>query len=438
VVNHKRKRGAWPEPSAHWRFPTLTSPPVRRVLAAFTVLAATTSVLVGAGTAPAVSGGRGEWVGSWATAITRAGTSQLGFDNQTIRMTVHLSVGGDAVRIRLANNFGTQAAAIGKATVGVPTAPASADIVPGTVKTLTFQGSESATMLKGADLLSDPVKMDVPAGSDLVVSVFFPTPSGPAPFHLTARQTVRIYAGDHTTDVSGAGQTSAFRSSFFIAGVDVLSRRSQGAVVVLGDSISDGNGSTVDANTRWPDFLAARTRATPQRGDDVGVLNEALAGNRVNHDGTEAPLGFEALGLNGLARLDSDVYGQTGVETVILELGVNDDLFSVDPADKIIAGLKQLNAQLKNKGLRVLACTLVPFNGFSSPEWTPEKETIRQAVNAFIRGSHDFNGVVDIDKVLRDPADPTKLRAEFDSGDHIHPNDAGSKAIADAVPLNRL
>jgi len=416
----------------------VTNPPVRRALAAFTVLVASTSVLVGAVAAPATSGGHAAWVGTWATALTPAGSNQLGFDNQTIRTVVRTSVGGDRVRIRLSNAYGTQATAVGKVTVAFPVAPASPDLRPETLKTLTFNGSGSATMFKGADLISDPVAMNVPAGAELTVNVFFPTPTGPAPFHLTARQTIRVYAGDRTAEASGAGNTAAFRSSFFLAGVDVLTRRSPGSVVVLGDSVSDGNGSTVDANTRWPDFLAARTRATPTRSDDFGVLNEALAGNRIGHDGAEPPLGFPALGLNGLARFDTDVYGQTGVETVVLELGVNDVLFSVDPAERIIAAIRQAATQLHQKGLRVLVCTLVPFNGFAAPPWTPEKEAIRQQVNTFLRASHEFDGLVDIDKVLRDPADATKLRAEFDSGDHIHPNDAGAKAIAEAVPLRRL
>jgi len=303
---------------------------------------------------------------------------------------------------------------------------------------LTFSGTESVTMYKGSDVLSDPLEMAVAPDSDLTVTVYFPTPTGPSPFHFQARQRTYVYAGDHTTEASGAGQTNTFTSSFMIAGVDVSNRRVDGSVVVIGDSISDGFANTIDAHHRWPDFLADRMLATPAKSDDMGVLNQSLSGNRLTRDGIEAPLGFNALGLSGLARLDSDVYGQTAVETVILELGVNDVLFSVDSADRIIAGIKQFAAQAREKELRVLVCTLMPFEGFASPPWTPEKEAIRQAVNTYIRGSQEFHGVVDIDAVMRDPAQPTKIRVEFDSGDHIHPNDAGAEAIAGAVPLNKL
>jgi len=412
--------------------------PLRRGLAAFTVLVASASVLVGAGAAPATSGSRSTWVGTWSTAITQHGGAATAFNNQSIRMMVHTSVGGDRVRVRLSNNYGLQAVAIGKVTVALPVAPASPDLQPETLKTLTFGGSESVTMYKGSDVLSDPVDMAVPAASDLTVTYFMPTPTGPAPFHFQARQRSYIYPGDHTAEASGAGATATSLGSFLLAGVDVSSRKVDSSVVVLGDSISDGFSNTIDAHHRWPDFLAARVLATPTKSDDVGVLNQSLSGNRLTRDGIEAPLGFNALGNSGLARLDSDVFGQTAAETVILELGVNDVLFSIDPADRIIAGIKQFAAQAREKNLRVLVCTLMPFEGFASPPWTPEKEAIRVTVNSYIRGSHDFQGVVDIDAVMRDPAAPTKIRAEFDSGDHIHPNDAGAQAIANAVPLSKL
>ena len=181
----------------------------------------------------------------------------------------------------------------------------------------------------------------------------------------------------------------------------------------------------------------ARLDAPYTRADDRGILNEALAGNRVTHDGAE--IGFTTLGTSALARLDSDVFGQTDVHTVIAQVGVNDINFTTDPADRIIAGLRQLAAQAHEKDLRILVCTLGPFEGFvGPPAWDPTKEAIRAAVNDYIRSQHDFDAVVDVDKVLRDPAAPTKLRADFDFGDHIHPNDAGAKAIAAAVELNQL
>ena len=204
--------------------------------------------------------------------------------------------------------------------------------------------------------------------------------------------------------------------------------------MVLGDSINDGYAAPVDANTRWPDFLAARLAGRPARGHLAGVLDESLSGNEVNHDGSEAS--FPAIGHNGLARLDHDVYADTAVRMVIVELGINDIQASGDPADKIIAGLRQLGQQLDQRGERALICTLGPFEGY--PSWTADKEATRLAVNAYIRYQHDFTTVVDLDAALRDPAAPSHVRADLDSGDHIHPNDAGAKILAAAVPLDRL
>jgi lysophospholipase L1-like esterase len=414
----------------------------RRLLAAVTVLAAGAATLVGAASnSQAGEVHRPHWVGTWATALTQAssgnaGGSLTGFTNESIRMIVRTSVAGNRVRVRLSNAFGTQAFTIGHATVALPAAHASADLQPGSIHDLTFQGSTSTTVFKGADVLSDPVNMDLPALTELAVTVFFPTATGPATWHNTARETSYVYTGDRASDPSGATPEITRNAFYFVAGVDVVSRHADGSVVVLGDSISDGNGSTLNANTRWPDFLAARFEGT-HRGDDVGVLNEGLAGNRVTHDGSE--VGFFTLGLSGLARLDPDVYGQTAVQSVIVELGVNDINFTTDPADRIIAGLKQLAAQAHEKDLKILVCTIGPFEGFTgTPTWDPTKEAIRVQVNDYIRGQHDFDAVVDLDKVLRDPAAPTKVRADLDSGDHIHPNDAGAKAIADAVHLSDL
>lgn len=415
----------------------------RRLLAAVTVVAAGAATLVGAaGNSQAGEVHRPHWVGTWATALTQASSgnaagSLTGFTNESVRMTVRTSVAGNRVRVRLSNAFGTQAITVGHVTVGLPAAHASADLQPGSIHDLTFDGAASTTMFKGADVLSDPVNMDLPALTELTVTVFFPVATGPTTYHNTAKETSYVYAGDQASNPSGAAPEITRNSFYFLAGVDVVSRRAEGSVVVLGDSISDGNGSTQNANTRWPDFLAARLDAPYTRADDLGVLNEALAGNRITHDGSE--VGFLTLGTSGLARLDTDVYGQTAVRSVIVELGVNDINFTTDPADRVIAGLKQLAAQAHEKDLRIVVSTIGPFEGFTgAPSWDPTKEAVRVQVNDYIRNQHDFDGVVDLDKVLRDPAAPTKVRADLDSGDHIHPNDAGAQAIANAVRLNDL
>jgi lysophospholipase L1-like esterase len=395
-----------------------------------------------------------EWVGTWDKALTPSdtvGRSFTGFNNESFRSLQHVSIGGDKVRIRFANPFGTQSVTIGKATVAKPdtTTPALNDIDASTLRNLTFNGHASATMLKGQELLSDPVDMRVADGGDLVTTMFFPTATGPTSWHATARQTAFIGAGDLSADAAGTGFTVSSPRFYFVTGVDVLRSKAAGSVVVLADSIADGNGSTLDANTRWPDFLAKRLVDLRRNGKVPGVLNAALAGNRLNHEGTEPGAdgfpGFPQLGANANARLNIDVFAQTGVHTVLFDLGINDIWMTGDSADAIIDAIR-VNAKLvREHGLRFVVGTLGPYEGFdldgvlNEPDdaWTPAKEATRNAVNEFIRSHRgEFDGVVDFDQVLRDPAAPSKVKAEFDSGDHIHPNDAGAQAMANIIPLN--
>jgi lysophospholipase L1-like esterase len=208
--------------------------------------------------------------------------------------------------------------------------------------------------------------------------------------------------------------------------------------------MADSNGSTLNANMRWPDQLTDRLLKV-RNGDIPGVLNFGLAGSRLNHEGQEPgdggfPGNF-ALGTNALSRLNDDVFSETGLHTVVVDLGINDIWMNNESADKIIFSLRQINQQARERGLQVVMGTLGPFNGFTVAEsvWTPEKEATRNAVNTYLREHrNEFDAVVDFDKILRDPADPTKVKPAFDSGDHIHPNDAGNKAMADAIPLNLI
>ncbi|GAA1631694.1 SGNH/GDSL hydrolase family protein [Catellatospora bangladeshensis] len=410
-------------------------PSTRRPLLAGAVLAATLALLAGPG-GGATAGNKDTWVGSWSASPTGAGAglSGTGFADQTIRMIVHTSVGGSAARIRLSNTFGTGAVTIGHATLARPDAatPALTDVLPASVAELTFNGAPGITIPKGGQVVSDPLPVAVPELSDLVVSIYLPVATGPATWHWTARQAAYYGAGDTTAEPTGATLTGTRNSWFFLSGVDVLSRRSPGSVVVLGDSITDGSQSTINGNARWTDRLAARLLAGNSPHSEVGVLNQGLAGNTVNRDGTE--IGYAELGVNGLARLQRDVLSQTGAQTLVLMLGINDIQIHGDAPDKIIGGLRQLIAQTRTAGLDVVVSTVTPFEGFSS--WTPAKEETRLAVNEWLRTHRaEFSGLVDFDELLRDPAAPSKLRAEWDSGDHIHPNDAGYQAMADFVPL---
>lgn len=414
------------------------SPSTRRIFIAIGVLAATvlTLVVAGGGAAPkppAAADVEG-WVGTWAAGQAPAGLAGIsakGFNNQTIRMTIRTSVGGDAMRVRLSNNFGTAPLTIGRATVALPVANDSPQVDLKTLRELTFSGHQGVTIPTGGQIFSDPLTMSVPPLQELTISIFLPAATGPATFHFTARETSFFADGDQVAKPDYAAKDTR-PYWFFLSGVDVHTRRDGGAIVVIGDSIADGVGSTMGLHRRWPDYLAARLINDTGYGDhDPGVLNVGMAGSALTHDGAELKL--PELGVNGLARFYRDVPGQTGVRTVILALGVNDIQFYNDPADRIIDGLRQLATQARQLGLRVVACTVLPFEGFTS--WTPGKETTRGVVNSYIRDSNLFDGVLDFDAVLRDPAQPSRLRAESDSGDHIHPNDAGYEAMAKAVPL---
>ncbi len=322
-----------------------------------------TALVAGSGEA-AEQGGRGhaspEWVGSWAASVTRgnlAGATATPLNNQTTRMIVHTSVGGSKIRIRLSNLHGDQAVEVGRATVARPNTatPAKSDIDAASTRELRFNGSPTATINRGAELLSDPIDVRLADDQDLVVSVFYPTSTGLLTVHQTARQTNFIGAGDLAAAADGGGFTTELACCWFLlSGVDVLRGDAGGTVGVFGDSIADGNGATLDANTRWPDQLADRMFKV-HHGDIPGVLNFGLAGSRLNHEGQETgdggfPGNF-ALGTNALSRLNEDVFSETGLHTLIVDLGINDIWMKNEPADKIIASLRQINQQVRERGI---------------------------------------------------------------------------------------
>lgn len=369
-----------------------------------------------------------EWVGTWQTApaSARAGTD-TGYPNQSIRNVVHTSIGGRAARVRLSNAYGTAPVLMGKVSVALSNGGAGA--IPGTMRAVTFGGAPTVTIPVGAEVVSDGVELNVPPDADLQVTVYTPEPSGPVTYHPQAYRENYFATGDHAADESGAAFAPTTTSFHYVSGVEVRGSRAGGAVVALGDSITDGAWSTRGANMRWPDQLADRLLERPAS-QRLGVLNAGISANRLASQGTNP-----TAGQNALARLDRDVFSRAGVRTVVLMEGINDIQSSV-PAEQLIMGLRQVVERGHAAGVRVVVGTITPWKGWRT--YTPEREQIRVAVNQFIRTAGIFDAVVDFDAALRDPADPETLRPAYDSGDHLHPNDAGYRAMAGAVDLKSL
>lgn len=391
-----------------------------------------------------------QWIGTWATAPQpfMPGTLQT-FQNQSLRLIVHTSAGGTKVRIKISNTFGDHPLVIGAARIARRTT--GADIDPASDRPLSFRGHSSITVAARSMVVSDPVGLDVPALSDLAISFFLPKTTLATTSHLLSLQTSYVSpdTGDSTADVKFP-VARTIDSWPFLTGVDVEASPRGASIVAFGSSLTDGDGSTQDANRRWPDVLAERLQEGATRRAELGVLNQGLIGNRLLRDSPrDAGLPFgAALGQAGLLRFERDVLAQAGVRYVIQGLGVNDVVFpgAFSPptervsAESVIAGYRELIARAHKKGVRVIGTTIPPFENatFTSPAasfYTPEKEAVRQEINAWIRSRGAFDAVVDFDMVLRDPSHPTRLLPAYDCGDHMHPNDAGYVASANAIPL---
>lgn len=351
---------------------------------------------------------------------------QPSYNNQTLREIVHISIGGPQVRLRLTNSFGTQPLVIGA--VHVARAGEGSTIRTATDRVVTFGGEGGTTIPPGAVAVSDPIDFPVPRLADLAVSIYVPQDTGPATQHTLGQQTSYVIAGD-ATGAAGFAQGSAttIMARPFLSNVEVLGASQAVAVVTLGDSITDGYNSTVDADARWPDQLA---RVLVSRyGNKVAVSNAGISGNRVLND---------AIGPNALARFDRDVLTQAGVRYVTVLEGINDLGFSVAiapgqevSAQQVINGYRQLIARAHERGLAIYGCTLTPFKGANY--YSDVGEAKREAINAFIRSSGEFDAVIDFDEVVRDPQDSLAFLPAYDSGDHLHPSDAGYAAMGTSI-----
>jgi lysophospholipase L1-like esterase len=377
------------------------------------------------------------WIGSWGASDVFPVGQDINYE--TLRQFVRLSAGGQQVRIRFSNATGLFPLEIGSAHVARPAADgAPGAIDPATDHALTFGGVGGVTVAPGAEVVSDPVKMDLSPLSTLAISMFVPRWTGPSVIHLDGVATTYISGdGDYTAAaVIRSPHTSTSR--FFIDEVDVEAAGEPATVVTLGDSITDGYRSKVDGNHRWPDRLAERLAARPNAAP-VGVVNAGVSGNRILHDHPE-----ELFGPSALARLDRDVLSTPGLRWVVLMEGINDIGHSTSgglaeqdvSADQIIAGMKQIIARVHAHGAKIYGATLTPYEGtVFHGYYQPEGEAKREAVNAWIRSGGAFDAVIDFDAAVRDPAHPTRLRPDYDVDDHLHPNDAGYRAMGDAVDL---
>ena len=410
----------------------------RRVLAFVFVAAFATHI--------AVAQGQNEhWVATWATAervapqvvssivgqpFTFPMQAQLGFNNQTIRMIAPVSIGGRRVRVQLSNAFGTTPLKLGA--VHVALRAKDSMIATGSDRALTFSGQPSFTIPPGASVLSDPVDLDVPPLGELAVSVYVPEAVGPPTIHTAALHTTYVSKSGDATAQPSIEDGITTQSWYWLSSVQVLAPADASAIVAFGDSITDGARSTPEADRSWPSRLARRLAANRDTAR-IAIVNQGIGGNRILRDNT---------GVNALARFDEDVLSPAGVKWLIVLEGINDIgqgaranalPENAVTAEELIAADRQMIERAHLRGIKVMGATLTPYGGAA---YSSEKgEAIRDAVNTWIRTGGAFDAVVDFEAATRDPKNPKQFRPEFDSGDHLHPSDAGYQAMADAIDL---
>jgi lysophospholipase L1-like esterase len=373
------------------------------------------------------------WVGTWAASPCAEANqnNQFGSADTTIREIVHVSLGGSVVRVVLSNEFGLDPLTIGAAQIALSNASGSSDINLDSASALTFGGRPSVTIPPGAMVVSDPANLKLPSFADLAVSLFLPTqPIQQISEHSFADQTGYTAPGNVVSAKTLEAPTE-ISSWPFLKGVDVRTSGNSAAIVAFGDSITDGAHSTLNGNARWPDILARRLQ-TDKKTANLSVLNEGIGGNRILHD---------RHGPNALARFDRDVIAQAGVKYLIVMESINDIGHATDPknpndivtAADLIAGFSQLATRAHTHDIKVIGATLTPFVGAGYQ--STEGEAMRQAINQWIRTTPQLDGVIDFDKTTQDPTHPGMFVPLDDSGDHLHPGDAGYKAMGDSIDL---
>ena len=377
------------------------------------------------------------WIGSWgASPAPQMAKAPPGlppsfvtptFDNQTVIQVVRLSAGGQRLRLRLTNEYGARRLAIGAARLAL--IGPDGQPLGGGERAVTFSGAVGATIPPGAPLLSDPVALPTRPLARLRVSLYLPADTNGCTCHMSGNELVRVAPGDATQGPLPAAGEAQYRA--FLSGVEVETAAPAPVIVAFGDSITDGYQSSVGANRRWPDRLAERL-AEKSPAHPAAVVNAGIGGNRVLSEG-----GIAAFGQSALTRFDRDVLSVAGATHVIVLEGVNDlgmSRTAPPSAETLIAGFRQLIARSHAHGLKVIGATILPYGGASYFGAPGEAE--RQKINAWIRTGHEFDGVIDFDAAIRDPAKPDRMRADLQSGDWLHPNDAGYRVMGDAVDLS--
>jgi lysophospholipase L1-like esterase len=406
---------AWPQTTQdHWVATWTTAQPLIRIQAG------------GRGAAPPSTPATGQTPAAGGSAPVSPAQRIMaqGFHNQTIRMIVRTSIGGSKMRIRLSSPFGSTPVELGSAHVAIRSK--DSEIVPSSDRALSFNGKPGCTIGPGMVILSDPIDFAVPGQSDIAVSLYFPSETGPPSAHNGLHTSYVSKEGDVTAAPAIADATAA-PAYYWLAAVDVVAPARTSLIVTFGDSITEGARSTPDTNHTWPAALSARLAANRSTAN-IAVANMGIGGNRVLRD---------IAGASALARFDRDVLSQPGVKWVMMLEGINDiGRGNIEPAsaDDLIGAYKQIIERAHTHGIRVIGCTLTPYEGANYAR--EEGEAIREAVNAWIRTGRGFDAVVDFEAAARDPNNPKRLRADFDPGDHLHPNDAGYQAMANAIDLS--
>lgn len=386
---------------------------------------------------------KSQWVTTWAASPQKVWNKDFVFptnipdqiSNQTIKQISQISLGGEAIRLVFTNQYGDQPLYIDKTTVGLVKGQSlkSKSAYP-----VYFSGKLKAQILPGKQLMSDPIQLPVPDHAQLMVNSFIEKPTTFKTFHWDAKQTSWLITGNQTANLNTPSSAKTTTARLLLSAVEVKPKRKAHVVAVIGDSITDGATATLDANTRWTDFLAKRL--SPHQ---VAVINSGISGNRLLTDG---------MGDSALDRLKKEVFQYSGVKTLIVLVGINDISWpgtafapkqQIPTFETLTQGYKRVVDEAHRQGIQVIGATLLPFSGAlpNTPldnYYQPNKDELRQRINHWIRTSHTFDGVLDLEQGLKDPKHPDRLNPIYDSGDHLHPNDRGNQQMANLVDLNQL